>query len=198
MCRILFTHSFSACIIATAIGNCKREFESIKVGFERRQLPRLKSKRSCWHIPAVWIRPSSSRGWKSTITTAKSLPSAAMWGRRVSWKAWKSVSTRCCLEERSFRKTLHDKMRHPILSRMPLIFLWTHFHWAVTFLYGGHELCTMSSPRQLFSHINLKKLKKQALQGFRSVLWSNLSLVGLFLYFTSNTSSDSELSQQIG
>ena len=69
---------------------------------------------------------------------------------------------------------------------------------AVTFLYGGHELCTMSSPRQLFSHINLKKLKKQALQGFRSVLWSNLSLVGLFLYFTSNTSSDSELSQQIG
>ena len=44
MCRILFTHSFSARIIATAIGNCKREFESIKVGFERRQLPCLKSK----------------------------------------------------------------------------------------------------------------------------------------------------------
>ena len=49
-------------------------------------------------------------------------------------------------------------------------------------MYGDHELCTMSIPRQLFSHINLKKLKKQALQGFRSVLWSNLSLVGLFLY----------------
>ena len=44
-------------------------------------------------------------------------------GQMWSWKAWKSVSTRCCLGERSFRKTLHDKMRHPILSRMPLIFL---------------------------------------------------------------------------
>ena len=28
--------------------------------------------------------------------------------------------------------TLHDKMRHPILSRVPLVFLETCFHWAVT------------------------------------------------------------------
>ena len=28
--------------------------------------------------------------------------------------------------------TLHDKMRHPILSRVPLAFLGTCFHWAVT------------------------------------------------------------------
>ena len=60
--RILFTHSFSARIIATAIGNCKREFESIKVGFERRQLPCLKSKRSCWHIPAVWTHRLNNSG----------------------------------------------------------------------------------------------------------------------------------------
>ena len=28
--------------------------------------------------------------------------------------------------------TLHDKMRHPILSRVPLVFLGTCFHWTVT------------------------------------------------------------------
>ena len=28
--------------------------------------------------------------------------------------------------------TLHDKMRHPILRRVPLVFLGTCFHWAVT------------------------------------------------------------------
>ena len=28
--------------------------------------------------------------------------------------------------------TLHDKMRHPILSRVPLVFLETCFHWTVT------------------------------------------------------------------
>ena len=28
--------------------------------------------------------------------------------------------------------TLHDKMRHPILNRVPLVFLGTCFHWAVT------------------------------------------------------------------
>lgn len=28
--------------------------------------------------------------------------------------------------------TLHDKMRHPILSRVPPVFLGTCFHWAVT------------------------------------------------------------------
>ena len=28
--------------------------------------------------------------------------------------------------------TLHDKMRHPILSRVPRVFLETCFHWAVT------------------------------------------------------------------
>ena len=28
--------------------------------------------------------------------------------------------------------TLHDNMRHPILSRVPLVFLGTCFHWAVT------------------------------------------------------------------
>ena len=28
--------------------------------------------------------------------------------------------------------TLHDKMRYPILSRVPLVFLGTCFHWEVT------------------------------------------------------------------
>ena len=28
--------------------------------------------------------------------------------------------------------TLHDKIRHPILSRVPLVFLGTCFHWAAT------------------------------------------------------------------
>ena len=29
-------------------------------------------------------------------------------------------------------ENLHDKMRHPILSRVPLVFLGTRFHWAAT------------------------------------------------------------------
>ena len=55
----------------------------------------------------------------------------------LTWRSrtTRSVSTRCSLGENSFRKTLHDKMRHPILSRVPLVFLGTCFHWAVTFYY---------------------------------------------------------------
>ena len=43
-----------------------------------------------------------------------------------------SILTSCSLGESSFWKTLHDKMRHPILSRVPLVFLGTCFHWAAT------------------------------------------------------------------
>ena len=34
--------------------------------------------------------------------------------------------------ESIYGKTLHDKMRHPVPSRVPLVFLGTYFHWAVT------------------------------------------------------------------
>ena len=58
----------------------------------------------------------------------------------LTWKSipTRSVSTRCCLGESSFRKTLHDKMRHPILSRMPLVFLGTCFRWEVTYNIKPH------------------------------------------------------------
>ena len=54
MCRILFTHFVSACIIALRSEIARGKSKRYKVGWNGGRFPCPRSKRSFWHIPAVW------------------------------------------------------------------------------------------------------------------------------------------------